>query len=961
MTERTSTILSTIFLFTTIIVGFFTFFAYIGAPIHQVLFSNETTIRSLDTVCGTKMTAAMFLCRAPSAVLPFIVGFFQTMSPFFPYIIASFLGLSAYLFFVGYNTGSFSIEKKVRPASLVLAFLASVWLIGTTLSFFTLHNLRLGEQYKVTDLNNQPILPPFNRFYEPKQELYPNVGVDGMKALQENFNTLLARGCLSPLTKDGQELATRSGSRIFTYSPLCAQYALFTRVLPQFLLVTLFLCNLLILGRWMLDAWLKLTEISSLARIGLSFGLGSLLLTAILWTLGIFSLLIQSIVIPLFFGIPLLLFPWTKKWLQEAYQTKIDYTFSFTSVHMWLTWLLISYLALNFLNVIRPFPIGWDDLGSYLNTPRLLASYGHFISNLSRFQWEYLTSLGFTLFGYDSFVGSTFAMQVNWAAGLLATLSVYIMTRSFFGVGSGLLATILYTFLPVVGHFSFADMKIDNATFFTSALGIFAVFLAIEESSKKKKYLLLGIAGIVLSFSFAIKATAILAFLLAFTVLTIARCGKAGGILAGFLSFLILAIYGPLSLQNILTLSGVNITVPTLLLPAILLVGITLTMVYLFQRERRIVTQEWFQESALLGIGFCSVIVLWGSHNAWLNGQITFSSVLGAPDRLTPEISYRERKDIDPLTLASGRTIRSLPSELKLDPNHPACIGNARSEELDRYWGFSKNLSHFVLLPWRQMMNIDAIGYYVTLYPALFLFPLLLLVPAFWSKERRWLRLLFVGTFLLMIQWMFVGNGVIWYGITMFLGLSIGLEALLRDSPTQESKWIVRTLLTLSVMVCLLNRFWQFDVQRNVMEYPLGKTSAEVLQETTIMHYDNIRTTVLERAESTPETPYAFRIGTFIPYFIPRNREFLPLADNQLTFFNCINQEKDHTLTLKRLKALGFNSIIFDTNAATIESDPKGSLHQKVQSFIDFANDQSIALETPIYDPDDGLAFILLP
>jgi 4-amino-4-deoxy-L-arabinose transferase-like glycosyltransferase len=689
--------------------------------------------------------------------------------------------------------------------------------------------------------------------------------------------------------------------------------------------------------------------------------MGSLLLTAMLWTLGIFSLLEPFIVIPLFFGLPLALFPWTKKWLTETWEGRVDYTISFTSVHFWLTWLLVSYLALNFLNVVRPFPIGWDDLGSYMNTPRLLSSYGHFISSLARFQWEYLTSLGFTIFGYDSFVGSTFAMQINWAAGVLATLSVYIFARTFFGKNSGLLSAILYTFLPVVGHFSFADMKIDNATFFTSALGIFAVFLAIEESSKQKKYALLCVAGALLSFSFAIKATAILALLLSFTVLTMAWLGVRGGIFASAASLLILAVYGPLSLQSILTLSGFEVTIPTWLLPSLLIGAMAILMIVIARSKQGVLLRQWVQESAILVAGFVLVLAIWGSHNAWLNGQITFSAVLGAPDRLTPEISYRQREEIDPATLASGRTVRSLPPELKLDPVHAACLASARSEELDRYWGFSKNISHFLLLPWRQVMNIDTVGYYVTLFPALFLFPLLLFVPAFWSEERRWLRLLFTGTTLMMIQWLFIGNGVIWYGITMFLGLSIGLEALLKDSPTTESRSAVRIFLVLSVMICLLNRFWQFDIQRNVMEYPLGKTSAEVLQETTIMHYDNIRRTVIERAEQTPETPYSFRIGTFIPYFIPRNRELLPLADNQLIFFNCINQEKDHALTLKRLKALGFNSIIFDTNAATIESDPKGSLHQKVQNFIDFANDPSLALETPIYDPDDGLAFILLP
>jgi hypothetical protein len=72
-------------------------------------------------------------------------------------------------------------------------------------------------------------------------------------------------------------------------------------------------------------------------------------------------------------------------------------------------------------------------------------------------------------------------------------------------------------------------------------------------------------------------------------------------------------------------------------------------------------------------------------------------------------------------------------------------------------------------------------------------------------------------------------------------------------------------------------------------------------------------------------------------------------------------QERDAKLTLERLKALGFNSMIFDTNTPTIEQDQNGSLHQKVKAFIDFVNTPGLGLSIPVNDPDNGIAFILLP
>jgi hypothetical protein len=305
--------------------------------------------------------------------------------------------------------------------------------------------------------------------------------------------------------------------------------------------------------------------------------------------------------------------------------------------------------------------------------------------------------------------------------------------------------------------------------------------------------------------------------------------------------------------------------------------------------------------------------------------------------------------------------VRVLPEELKLNPKDPACVSSARTEELDRYWGFDKGIGHYLTLPWRQVMNIDAFGYYVTFMPGLLMVPLLLLLPFFWSKRARWLRYIFAGSMVFLIQWAFVGNGIAWYGIGMFLGFALVLEALIAHAPDNPNRWLMGTLLTMSILVCLVNRLWQFDSQKNIFEYPLGKISAAALREVTIPDYDDIRESVVARHETLSDTPYTYRVGTFISYFIPKNREIFPLADHQLNFFNCLNQEGDHQLTLKRLKALGFNSIIFDTNTQTIEKDPNGSLHKKVENFVSFVNDTSVQLNIVVNDPGNGIAYMLLP
>src|SRR3989338_792600 len=193
-----------------------------------------------------------------------------------------------------------------------------------------------------------------------------------------------------------------------------------------------------------------------------------------------------------------------------------------------------------------------------------------------------------------------------------------------------------------------------------------------------------------------------------------------------------------------------------------------------------------------------------------------------------------------------------MPEDLKLDPKHPACGETGHEEELGRYWGTRIGWGHYLTLPWRSVMNIDSAGYYVTTMPALLLFPLLLFLPYFWMRAGRWLRWLFLGTLFLVLQWVFLANGILWYGIGMFLGLGVGLEARVARAPDVPNRVLAGALLGLSLLACLGMRFWQFDQQRNLFEYVIGKADAPTMRERTIPHYDDIADLVVQRNRDIP-------------------------------------------------------------------------------------------------------------
>jgi hypothetical protein len=513
-----------------------------------------------------------------------------------------------------------------------------------------------------------------------------------------------------------------------------------------------------------------------------------------------------------------------------------------------------------------------------------------------------------------------------------------------------------------VGHFSFADMKVDNAVFTMGVLSMLAAFLALFPGAEDPedvpvfRWQWIVLAGIFAGFGFAMKPTVIMVVMTVLSVflgvLLIAGAFVGGGFLAWAL-FTYQTVFNVSDFFQKVA-NNPNFLSRNAVMAICAVIGAVIVGVAAYLRPQTI-KHAFLVCAVFLGVTAGS-IAPWIIHNNILAGNIIPKMLLGAPNKVIP--NFLVGGEVVP----QGSIDRTLPQDLKVDPNNAACKGStSKSEELDRYWGYGTGIGHYLGLPWRAVMNIDSAGYYVTTMPALLLFPLLLLLPYFWTKKGRWLRWLFIATLFLILQWIFFANGILWYGIGMFLGLAIGLEALVSKAPDRSTKIVASIFLFLSFLIVFANRFWQFESQQNLYTYAFGLVSGEAMEERTIPHYNTIKDIVLQRAAQTPDAPYVYRVGTFIPYFIPKNLEILPVADNQLDLFTCLNQDKNAELTLKRLKALGFNSIIFDTNTQTIEKDPNGTLHKKVSAFLDFVNTPGLGLQAVVNDVDGGIAFLLLP
>lgn len=921
--------------------GAFTLIAYTGATLHGAVLFTEGSKPAISTACGDGTETMAMVCRGARGLFSALERTVLRGEPLLWYGVISATAFLAFLGWQYFRRRAWRVTITVMPWKLVAIFCMLLWLLFTTFTFGS-----DGER-------------SLRWIIEPVPQVYTESPPEALTALRKNFDSLQARKCATPIGK------TSNGAAVLSMRFSCMQAAFFTRVLPQVLFVGFLFAELLILGSAIIRM-LRL-RVSILAEMMLSIAAGICAMIVMLWTLAVLGLYTQVAGWAVLLAIPVLcrrdLLHWGKRFLR----TRIPVELTTWSPLPVLAWALLSLLVLNFLTVVRPFPIGWDDLGVYLNQPRLLVSYGHFIPTLSRFQWEYITSLGFLLFGYDSIGGATAAMETNYLAGLLAVLSIYTFARLYLGNGSGIVAALLYYFLPVVGHFSFADMKVDNAIFTMGALSMLAAFLGLfhvhaavrgdgEEQQAPRRVPLFALAGVFAGVAFAMKPTAVMVFV---TTAAAINGGILGGL--GFVASVLLtiALYLWEGRLNIAEITGRVLGTPSSFAQRpLLIVFFLFGVVFLISAAWR---NRAHASRALLAIGlfvgaFLAAIAPWVVSNSLRFGHLRPHLILSAPNTITPTFEISGGTSV-----SHGQPIRSLPPDLAVNPNHPACKSTGKTEELDRYWGYGGGWKHYLLLPWRSVMNLDAPGYYVMTLPVLLLFPLLLLVPAFWGSRCRWLRYLFWGTLWLVIQWIFLANGIPWYGVGMFFGLVICLEAMIREGPSPVARGLGWFFVVVSLCIAFSLRMWQFEQQRNLLEYAVGKTTAEVMRERTITYYDNVRDVILARAAAMKDRPYVFRIGTFIPYFIPRNLEVLPVADNQLDLFTCLHQEKDPQLTLQRLKALGFNSILFDTNTATIEKNEQGSLHKKVDAFVDFLNTPGLGFQVVVNDLDAGMAFLLIP
>lgn len=684
---------------------------------------------------------------------------------------------------------------------------------------------------------------------------------------------------------------------------------------------------------------IKVETILGDSLLAIALGLGVIMLGV--FVLGYIGFLNPIYIGALFLVLLVLTYKEVILFLKRFCLQKFEFEARFFSFEILFLFVLVFVLTLNVIDLIRPMPIGWDDMGVYLNYPKQMAGIEALLSGTTN-NYFLLATLPF-VFIKNQYLAAMSGMFVSFWGGVLMLFALAALATRFFKKEYALmLATLMYV-IPMTMHQSYADMKTDMMLFFFMIMSIFVVYEWFTKTTKNNKWLIL--AGVLAGIAFGIKPTAILLIFAIIIGIFYTYWSWQGALGVFLLEWIILRFSGSLRLLN-----GVD---HQLVLGGEIVLGLMAMCCFIFAIRKNKQTQKLLMSLVVFIFALGVAFMPWLSKNMDETG---YNLQIGA--------------------LLNGKDIARPVMDLKsVDVDKSTCEHTAHTEELERYLGYDEGVGRYLTLPWKITMNTTVHGFYLDL-SFLFLSFLPMGLILLWLRRKdleeteykKWKLLVLMGV-AVWSMWMLVGSGVIWYGIFGFIFILLITAYFFYENETLSFKITAGTMVVISLITVVALRGTKF-ANHATIKYAYGIADGAEVVELIVPDYAKI-TCIVTGGKWRDETKFCqpfqqekstiYRVGTFIAYFIPDNNRRL-FNDAQLDMFKCIDDStgNDDLETMRKLLKLGYKYFIFDLNTATIEKDPNGSLHKKANRFVEWVNNlsQKEKMYVHVYNPGKGIAFM---
>mgnify|MGYP006939811575 CR=1 FL=1 len=420
-------------------------------------------------------------------------------------------------------------------------------------------------------------------------------------------------------------------------------------------------------------------------------------------------------------------------------------------------------LSVNLISIVRPFPIGWDDLWAYMNLPHLLAEGWSMISFWWMYSWQMFTGIWYM---FNSPVQAFYLNNVGWFMSFIILVLITSdllkskLKKTYINIP--MLVGTLFIALPMVVFQQAKDMKLDIGLFFVSIISIYLLYKYILKETNKTLWtkikekisqipssfkkgtieiphdlLFIWIIWILAWFAFTIKFTSLLLISALFWVLFFSRLWMTWFLWYLFLYFSIFTKGGLWSMMNVVypkeNIEFINI---------FSIISLVVWIAFLVFSIRKNTTnfKKLLLELGVFLLGTFISLSPWLSKNIYSSyPDISISYILNGNS-----VSFEK----DYLKLYSETDLKVIKDNISkaIQSDDSVRIG----EDYWRYFGYEKGINNYVKLPWNltmqsnQWWEFTGISYlFLALLPIIFLFlPFKNRYFAFWVLAMLLLELL---------------------------------------------------------------------------------------------------------------------------------------------------------------------------------------------------------------------------
>lgn len=552
----------------------------------------------------------------------------------------------------------------------------------------------------------------------------------------------------------------------------------------------------------------------------------------------------------------------------------------------------VVFFGLNWIASNMAYPIGFDSLSAYQNTPRLLAQYGElFVTGKGAYPLELVLSLA--LFLFDS---ERLALGMTLGMGMVALAAVAWTFRRFFNTRMSLFLVVLFMSLPMTNFMMSVDHKLDLALLLFYLLAFWEGVKYLKSEGKAAKRAAWKTA-LWLGFAFSIKLTALLAALTWAVVFLYKKVGKG-------------AAFGAL-------LIGVAVLIK---------VG------YIFVLDSYTSETQTWLAFGLAGAGALAVLK---DVKKWRTAWPVGATLLLMAAFFLPWAENNVRGDaefnVNNIVYGKGELITISNEEFGVPQTQ--CAGRFEYNEIEKYTNSTKGVTNSLLfIPkvlWETTVTNGLKHNRITDIGVFFL-GFVVLAALSWGRLKKEegisgriaLLALYGGL------WVITGQGVIWYGLPLLIGALVVYGTVWR-----EHRWAFVVLVAWLILAGFL-RYGDAINQNYPLLYAGGLIDKSISMEQNLAGSREIAE-ILNQPENLEKNVYV--VGRFIPYFIERN-DRRAYSDPVLLTMGCALRDEDPAVTLDRLKQKGFGFLYLSEEGLQFEVDPNGPLHGEFEWLRSFAN-----------------------